>query len=56
VSGGGGGGGGWFGGGGGFDGGAGGGGSGHGPQGTAFETGVRQGNGLITVTYTTSDS
>jgi hypothetical protein len=56
VSGGGGGGGGWFGGGGGFDGGAGGGGSGHGPQGTAFETGVRKGNGLITVTYTTSDS
>jgi hypothetical protein len=48
---GGGGGGGWYGGGGGF-GGGGGGGSGYGPPGTAFETGVRSGNGLATVTYT----
>ena len=51
--GGGGGGGGWFGGGGGL-GGGGGGGSGHGPEGTVFETGVRSGNGLVTVTYTVS--
>ena len=48
---GGGGGGGWFGGGGGLDGSGGGGGSGHGPEGTVFETGVRSGNGLVTVTY-----
>ena len=50
VGGGGGGGGGWYGGGGGY-GAGGGGGSGHGPVGTAFETGVRSGNGLITITY-----
>jgi Ca2+-binding RTX toxin-like protein len=49
--GGGGGGGGWYGGGGGGVGG-GGGGSGHGPEGTVFQTGVRSGNGLVTVTYT----
>jgi hypothetical protein len=48
----GGGGGGWFGGGGGLIGAGGGGGSGHGPAGTVFETGVRSGNGLVTVTYT----
>ena len=48
---GGGGGGGWYGGGGGFIGG-GGGGSGYGPPGTAFATGVRSGDGLVTVTYT----
>jgi Ca2+-binding RTX toxin-like protein len=48
---GGGGGGGWYGGGGGVEGG-GGGGSGYGPTGTAFQTGVRSGNGLVTVTYT----
>ena len=48
---GGGGGGGWFGGGGGISGG-GGGGSGHGPDGTIFQTGVRTGNGLVTVTPT----
>jgi Glycine rich protein/RTX calcium-binding nonapeptide repeat (4 copies) len=48
---GGGGGGGWFGGGGGASGG-GGGGSGHGPDGTVFQTGVRAGNGLVTVTPT----
>jgi hypothetical protein len=47
---GGGGGGGWFGGGGGY-GAGGGGGSGHGPLGTAFETGVRSGDGLITIEY-----
>jgi len=51
----GGGGGGWFGGGGGGVGagvsGGGGGGSGHGPAGTTFETGVRSGNGLVTVSY-----
>ncbi len=28
------------------------GGSGFGPSGTTFETGVRSGNGLVTVTYT----
>jgi hypothetical protein len=53
--GGGGGGGGWFGGGGGSGassvGGGGGGGSGHGPAGTTFETGVRAGHGLVTVSY-----
>jgi hypothetical protein len=49
---GGGGGGGWYGGGGGV-GGGGGGGSGHGPTGTVFPTtGLRSGNGLVTVTYT----
>jgi hypothetical protein len=48
----GGGGGGWYGGGAGAFGGAGGGGSGHGPAGTVFETGVRAGDGLVTVTYT----
>jgi hypothetical protein len=48
----GGGGGGWFGGGAGAFGGPGGGGSGHGPAGTLFETGVRSGDGLVTVTYT----
>ena len=31
--------------------GGGGGGSGHGPPGTVFETGVRTGDGLVTVTY-----
>ena len=55
---GGGGGGGWYGGGGGLGilggGGGGGGGSGHGPPGTTFQTGVRMGNGLVTVTYTVS--
>lgn len=45
-----GGGGGWYGG-GGAHGGGGGGGSGHGPAGTVFDTGVRVGNGLVTVTY-----
>jgi hypothetical protein len=51
---GGGGGGGWFGGGGGFTAGGGGGGSGFCPFDicAAFETGVREGNGLVTVTYT----
>ena len=48
--GGGGGGGGWYGGGGG-NGAGGGGGSGHGPAGTLFESGLRSGNGLVTVTY-----
>jgi hypothetical protein len=48
---GGGGGGGYYGGGGGQEGG-GGGGSGYGPAGTTFETGVRSGDGLVTVTYT----
>jgi hypothetical protein len=52
FDGGGGGGGGWYGGGGGLNGGGGGGGSGHGPSGTTFGTGVRSGNGLVTVTYT----
>jgi hypothetical protein len=47
---GGGGGGGWYGGGGGLAGG-GGGGSGHGPVGTAFENGVRSGNGLATIGF-----
>ena len=55
---GGGGGGGWYGGGGGLGilggGGGGGGGSGHGPPGTTFQTGVRMGDGLVTVTYTVS--
>ncbi|MEU8319494.1 DUF11 domain-containing protein [Nonomuraea sp. NPDC048881] len=63
-AGGGGGGGGWYGGGGGGGGeyagapiyarssAGGGGGSGHGPAGTVFQTGVRSGNGLITITYT----
>jgi Glycine rich protein len=46
------GGGGWYGGGGGNDFAGGGGGSGHGPEGTTFETGVREGDGLVTVTYT----
>jgi Glycine rich protein/RTX calcium-binding nonapeptide repeat (4 copies) len=50
LAGGGGGGGGWWGGGGGL-GGGGGGGSGHGPAGTVFATGVRSGDGLVTVTY-----
>ena len=45
-----GGGGGWYGGGSGLLGGAGGG-SGYGPPGTVFETGVRAGNGLVTITY-----
>ena len=31
-----------------------GGGSGHGPPGTVFETGVRAGNGLVTITYESS--
>jgi Ca2+-binding RTX toxin-like protein len=52
----GGGGGGWYGGGGGVrstvGGPGGGGGSGHGPDGTSFQTGVRSGNGLVTVSYT----
>ena len=48
---GGGGGGGWFGGGGGHIAAGAGGGSGHGPEGTVFETGVRSGDGLATVTY-----
>ena len=48
---GGGGGGGWYGGGGGLGPGGGGGGSGRGPTGATFETGVRQGDGLVTVTY-----
>jgi Ca2+-binding RTX toxin-like protein len=48
---GGGGGGGWYGGGAGVNTGGGGGGSGYGPTGTAFQTGVRTGNGLVTVTY-----
>jgi hypothetical protein len=47
----GGGGGGWYGGGAGVGGGGGGGGSGYGPDGTAFQTGVRSGDGLVTVTY-----
>ena len=51
LAGGGGGGGGWWGGGGGV-GGGGGGGSGAGPAGTVFQTGVRSGDGLVTVTYT----
>jgi hypothetical protein len=46
------GGGGWYGGGGGDSTTGGGGGSGHGPPGTVFEVGVRDGNGLATVTYT----
>ncbi len=49
---GGGGGGGYYGGGGGGDDTSGGGGSGFGPAGTAFNTGVRSGNGAITVSYT----
>ncbi|MEY2420981.1 MAG: hypothetical protein QOI95_1048 [Acidimicrobiaceae bacterium] len=52
--GGGGGGGGWFGGGGGGGGemaGAGGGGSGHGPAGTTFESGVRAGDGMVTLSF-----
>ncbi len=52
AAGGGGGGGGWYGGGGGLNAAGGGGGSGHGPVGTTFQTGVRDGNGLVTVTYT----
>jgi Glycine rich protein len=51
--GGGGGGGGLYGGGGGGGAGGGGGGSGFGPAGVAFETGVRSGNGLITISYAT---
>jgi hypothetical protein len=51
LTGGGGGGGGYYGGGGGLRAG-GGGGSGYGPTGTTFGTGVRSGNGLVTVTYT----
>jgi hypothetical protein len=50
--GGGGGGGGFFGGGGGGDQNGGGGGSGTGPAGTAYNTGVRGGNGLVVITYT----
>lgn len=46
------GGGGWYGGGGGLNSAGGGGGSGHGPLGTVFETGVRSGDGLVTITYT----
>jgi Glycine rich protein len=46
------GGGGWYGGGGGTATGGGGGGSGHGPAGTTFETGVRSGDGQVTITYT----
>ena len=48
--------GGWYGGGGASGPGAGGGGSGHGPAGTLFETGVRTGNGLVTITYLTEDN
>jgi len=59
-SGGGGGGGGYYGGGGGggggFRGGGGGGGSGFGPSGVVFESGVQEGNGLVTITYTPPDS
>jgi hypothetical protein len=59
-SGGGGGGGGYYGGGGGggggFAGGGGGGGSGFGPSGVVFESGVQEGNGLVTITYTPPDS
>ena len=54
--GGGGGGGGYYGGAGGADQRDGGGGSGFGPMGVVFETGVREGNGLITVTYTSPDT
>jgi hypothetical protein len=46
------GGGGWYGGGGATINIGGGGGSGHGPAGTAFETGVRSGDGQVTITYT----
>ena len=53
TTGGGGGGGGWYGGGGGNNAG-GGGGSSHGPEETAFETGVREGHGLVTVTFDTT--
>jgi hypothetical protein len=57
---GGGGGGGYYGGGGGgvgvFGGGGGGGGSGFGPSGVGFESGVRSGGGLVTITYTAPDS
>jgi Ca2+-binding RTX toxin-like protein len=49
---GGGGGGGWYGGGAGVNTGGGGGGSGYGPTGTTFQTGVRSGDGLVTITYT----
>jgi hypothetical protein len=35
------------------DGGGGGGGSGFGPEGVAFGTGVREGDGLVTITYDT---
>ena len=48
----GGGGGGYYGGGGGQKGSGGGGGSGYGPASTVFQTGVRSGNGVVTVTYT----
>ena len=51
---GGGGGGGYYGGGGGGEGSGGGGGSGFGPAGTTFQTAVRPGNGVITVSYTTT--
>ena len=53
ITGGGGGGGGWYGGGGGNVGG-GGGGSGHGPAGTVFDAGVREGHGLVTVSFETT--
>jgi hypothetical protein len=42
--------------GGGFRGGGGGGGSGFGPSGVVFESGVQEGNGLVTITYTPPDS
>lgn len=56
FSGGGGGGGGYYGGGGGSGNAGGGGGSGFGPSGTTFETGVRSGDGVATVTYEASAS
>ncbi|MFL5908580.1 MAG: glycine-rich protein [Solirubrobacterales bacterium] len=51
-----GGGGGWYGGGGGLNVAGGGGGSGYGPTGTTFQTGVRSGDGLVTITYTANPS
>jgi hypothetical protein len=51
----GGGGGGWYGGASGSRGGGGGGGSAYGPPGTAFETGVRAGNGVVTITFDAPD-
>jgi hypothetical protein len=53
---GGGGGGGYWGGGGGPSGAGGGGGSGYGPLGTYFQTGVHSGNGVVTITYTPTDT